>query len=769
MTSPECFFSLDPRSYTLHVNSPDDSLPFVKGAPFFAFYWQNGRLYRLPEQPPKSSVGEWQPVPSPLGSLLAVSHHFAPDRQGVVLTITLATCADRPLFFWKLAIENQGKLPITVDHFALMQVALSDMGLDVAEDLAFHANGWQSWSHTATYGAAQKQRQSVLGPLQCPMVYNDSTPRLRGRGHFSSDFFAVLGSRRKRTALLTGFLSQQQQFGSVVANLKSTGRLHLIASGDHARLDPGCTMETDWAVLFPFHVDQPDALAPYFQAVADWHQVRFPANPPTGWCSWYHFYTKVTAEDIRQNLQAIVSLRDELPLPLVQIDDGFEAAVGDWFDFRPTFPAGVAVLADEIKAAGQTPGLWLAPFILESNSRLAREHPGWLLRDTRGRRVNAGFVWNNLAAALDITVPDALDYACRAVSTAAHDWGFPYLKLDFLYAAALSGRYSDPTRTRAQVLRNGLEALRQAAGPDTFLLGCGMPLGSGLGLFEANRIGADVSGSWKPNWNGIYPVFENEPNVPSARVALQNIITRAPMHRHWWLNDPDCLLVRPDTKLTLPEVQTLASAIALTGGSLLVSDDLPRLPADRRRIAEVLLPAIGERAWVLDWLDAETPARLRVDLGGPGGAWHLLGWFNWGDSPTLFNWQPEAYQLPPGTYWLRSFWDGGVIQAPAGEPPIFPAVPPHGALVLAVRPVTGAPQYLGSDLHLSMGLELSEWHATPQSVSLGLELPRHCAGVVDLALPQPPISPAAQCIAPGVYRFPVKTAPTARLDVRWAG
>ena len=45
-------------------------------------------------------------------------------------------------------------------------------------------------------------------------------------------------------------------------------------------------------------------------------------------------------------------------------------------------------------------------------------------------------------------------------------------------------------------------------------------------------------------------------------------------------------------------MQTLATAIAMTGGSLLLSDDLPKLPEERLRIAEVLLPVIGERARV---------------------------------------------------------------------------------------------------------------------------------------------------------------------------
>jgi alpha-galactosidase len=351
----------------------------------------------------------------------------------------------------------------------------------------------------------------------------------------------------------------------------------------------------------------------------------------------------VSAGDIRHNLETLTGLCDRLPLEIVQIDDGFESLPGDWFNFAPSFPGGVAPLAAEIRTSGFTPGLWLAPFIVHPAARLAAEHPDWLLRGRGGRPVNAGFGWNRFTRALDLTHPEACEWAAGLVHTAVHEWGFTYLKLDFLYAAALPGRRFDPTLSRAQVLRHGLEALRKAAGRETFLMGCACPLGPAIGLFDAMRIGADTARRWHPSVNGIQAFIRSEPNLPAARNALHNALSRASLHRRWWVNDPDCLLARsqpiPGSRdrprsskakiasyLTLAEVQSAATAIALTGGSLLLSDDLSALPPERLRLAGTLLPPIGHRPQVMDWFDASTPRRLPGPgrPGRPGAFWCSL-------------------------------------------------------------------------------------------------------------------------------------------------
>lgn len=87
------------------------------------------------------------------------------------------------------------------------------------------------------------------------------------------------------------------------------------------------------------------------------------------------------------------------------------------------------------------------------------------------------------------------------IETVTRDWGFTYLKLDFLYSAALKAEAPAPepgaawrgngrSCTRAQALRQGMQLIRDAAGPRVFILGCGAPLGSVIGLVQGNRVSA---------------------------------------------------------------------------------------------------------------------------------------------------------------------------------------------------------------------------------------------------------------------------------------
>jgi alpha-galactosidase len=84
---------------------------------------------------------------------------------------------------------------------------------------------------------------------------------------------------------------------------------------------------------------------------------RVPETTPSGWCSWYYFYQQVTEDDIVRNLRFLEAHRRELPIDTVQIDDGYQADVGDWLTVNDKFPRGMGWLASEIKRAGYTPGI----------------------------------------------------------------------------------------------------------------------------------------------------------------------------------------------------------------------------------------------------------------------------------------------------------------------------------------------------------------------------------------------------------------------------
>jgi alpha-galactosidase len=734
---------LNPEKGSFNILTEDQNLPGIENAKMMLKYKVNGigylnHLEKWTLTDPQPKKVDWMPQ----GEMAIMTFDVSTDNHGIAVNLQFGILQEYPLVVWKLDVSNQGSNAVEIESIGLLELDPDVNGKILwpeertQNELGFFSNGWQSWSPTQWYAADSRMNVSKLGGLQLPMIKNPGTPLLSEKGVFSSDFFAVIGDRVRRTGFVVGSLAQKNHFTSILADFNGEASLKMWANGDKARLDPGCSMSTDWAVFNPVLLDHREPLEKYLEAVARENHVRVPEESPTGWCSWYHFYTNISESIIRENLRAIVDQQETLPLQLVQVDDGFESQIGDWFTFKPEFPNGVAPLAAEIKQEGLLPGVWLAPFILHPKAEIIKQHPDWVLRKANGKPVNCGYVWGALTTALDLTVPEALDYACRVVKTAYAEWGYPYLKLDFLYAAAVDCQYHDRTLTRAQVLRRGMDAIREAVGPDVTLLGCGAPFGGMLGLVEAMRIGADVSGDWQPTFNGIKLFIKNEPAMPCARNSIRNIITRANLHGHWWINDPDCLLIRPDTHLSLAEVQSLASAIALTGGSLLVSDDLPKLPKERLKIAECLLPIMGERARVVDWFDAGMPSMLRLDQVNESGEWHILTRFNWQDKSDDLTLSAEEYKLPAGNYWVSDFWSGKTILVKHEERLWLESVDAHGCAVTAWRKaLLDEPFYLGSDLHISQGVEVADWEVAHKEIKLTLRLPRKADGRIKIWVP----------------------------------
>ena len=57
------------------------------------------------------------------------------------------------------------------------------------------------------------------------------------------------------------------------------------------------------------------------------------------------------------NLRTLVRMREEFPLEVVQLDDGFQSALGDWDTTNSKFPSGLKFLADKIRKAGFAAGI----------------------------------------------------------------------------------------------------------------------------------------------------------------------------------------------------------------------------------------------------------------------------------------------------------------------------------------------------------------------------------------------------------------------------
>ncbi len=239
-------------------------------------------------------------------------------------------------------------------------------------------------------------------------------------------------------------------------------------------------------------------------------------KPYRVWCSWYSLYTAIDEQILSETFQAL----GDLPFDVLQVDDGWQHRVGDW-QVNVKFPSGMEALANGIRATGRKAGLWLAPFIAVESSQLFQQHPGWFIRNASENFVSAGFNWGEPLYALDTTHPATLDWLSELMKQ-VRAWGFDYLKLDFLYAAALPGvRHLDLPREAAY--RKGLQVIREAMGENAYFLACGAPILPSLGLCDALRIGPDVADFWESERDAY--ILTN-PTTPGAKNAIRTSLNR---------------------------------------------------------------------------------------------------------------------------------------------------------------------------------------------------------------------------------------------------
>lgn len=430
------------------------------------------------------------------------------------------------------------------------------------------------------------------------------------------------------------------------------------------------------------------------------------AQIPTGWCSWYYYYTKVTEEDILENLRFAAEHRERLPLEYVQIDDGYQRHWGDWLLPSGKFPHDMAWLAREIKGLGFKPGIWVAPLIMTVQSDLYNAHPEWALRRFESGEPYAMEGWSpkdeNPWVILDGTHPEVLQYIKQLFTVMAHEWGYDYFKLDAMAFGGFSGIRHRPEMTGEQALRLVLETVREAIGPDKYILGCGVPFGAAVGIVDGERVSLDVSTSF---WPDKFPL--------AMEGALPQSIHRSFIHGKWWHNDPDCVLVRRDGTpheprlsergLSTEEARLFVTVVGLTQGIMMIGENLSQLDEERFRLLDMIQPPLTSTAHPLDLFNSR-PERLVLRT--PYGM--LLG---------LLNWTPEAKghtismaELglnPMQSHEVYELWTQQHLSPKTGDP-LEMAVPAQGGRLLLIRATLNHPMILGFDGHVSCGASLIE-------------------------------------------------------------
>lgn len=354
---------------------------------------------------------------------------------------------------------------------------------------------------------------------------------------------------------------------------------------DRINLKGQSERETDWFLAYgePLKV-----LGRYVELLANSLGVRNHQPAPKVWCSWYSYYSDISETVILENLAQLQAL----PFDVFQLDDGWQQNMGDW-EANHKFPSGMATIALKAQAQGLTPGLWLAPFIARPSSSLFQNHPDWFLRDEQGELVLAGDNWGGYYG-LDVTLPAVQDWL-RSLIQMVRSWGYRYLKLDFLFAAALPAkRFQEVPREDAY--REALRLIREAAGDDIYILVCGAPILASLGLADGIRVGPDVAPYWD---NPDRRIYLHDPTAPSGFTAL-----RTSLHRLWLKplihTDPDVAYFRSRYNLLSSAQIRLLQDLATVAEFKATSDPIHWLDE-------------GELGQMREWLEA-SPSFQQTDF-----------------------------------------------------------------------------------------------------------------------------------------------------------
>jgi alpha-galactosidase len=427
----------------------------------------------------------------------------------------------------------------------LMPDAVATVPVD-RQEARVYEHGWQSWSPTVAYRLDQRPFRPVSDPRRVGNYRPDRTaPQdvFWGEGLLAVDpgtgdgvhVFAapsVSGPIPSIRAEISGDSVVVRADEEVVATVVDVGDV----TDGYTRVD--------------------GALARWADGVAAAEGIGPLRPPPTAWCSWYHYFENVSQADIEENLAAMGEL--DLPLDVVQIDDGYQAELGDWLALSDRF-ASLPDIVGRIRAAGRRAGIWVAPFLMGERSAVLRDHPDWAIGDA-----NPGTGWGQDLAALDVTHPGAEAYL-REVFGTLRDIGFDYFKIDFVYAGAMDGRRADPSVPGVDAYRHGLRVIRDSIGADAYLLGCGAPILPSVGLVDAMRVGPDISHAFEP--------LDGDLSQPSQRAAAQNSRWRAWQHGRFWVNDTDCLVAAPHVERR----EDWAAVVENYGGLRTSSDRLSAL------------------------------------------------------------------------------------------------------------------------------------------------------------------------------------------------
>jgi len=222
----------------------------------------------------------------------------------------------------------------------------------------------------------------------------------------------------------------------------STTGVEALPTG-HRRLLAAELLEPGEIVLGPGEVyTAPDAILAWSDRGLDGLSERFhpfvrALSPATHRPVVLNTWEAVYFDHELERLLPLVDAAADLGIERFVLDDGWfhgrtddRRALGDWTVDPERWPAGLHPLVDAVVARGMEFGLWVEPEMVSPDSRLAREHPDWMLAEVSDQAgAHHPPTWR-FQHTLDLTIPAARAHVLEALSALLDEYPIAFLKWD---------------------------------------------------------------------------------------------------------------------------------------------------------------------------------------------------------------------------------------------------------------------------------------------------------------------------------------------------
>jgi alpha-galactosidase len=193
--------------------------------------------------------------------------------------------------------------------------------------------------------------------------------------------------------------------------------------------------------------------------------------------------------------------------------------------------------------------------------------------------------------------------------TVIDDWGYKFLKLDFIFAAAILPRQG---KTRGELMWDAITLIDELTNKRALLLGCGVTLPAVWGRFDYSRVSSDAS----PWWDHSILRMANVRERVATYNALVSTLNRWPMNNAVFGSDPDVFFIRSNNnQLTADERYTLVVINNVLGQMALMSDNVDLYSAEEHDLYSKTFP---KARVLMDRMDRIGPDvyRLHYTCGG---------------------------------------------------------------------------------------------------------------------------------------------------------